>query len=132
MLETPPHILLSATACLLSLLALLGCVFTWFSSRAHKVRGLEDQIVSQIRTYAARADQVDHKLGEWQVTITGILGEVEEFFDRTVKERQRIQQQNRRAEQQTNEEVNSIDQMAALPRAAQLQLVDDHFRKLGR
>jgi len=88
-------------------------------------------VLSQLRSYQARADQVDTRIGEWQVTITDLLNQVEDFFDRTVKERKRIVQQNTRAER-TTEEVGSIDQMAALPRSQQLQLVDEHFRRMGR
>jgi len=112
-------------------LALVSCGFTWATSRAKKVRLVEDQVLSQLRSYQARADQVDTRIGEWQVTITDLLNQVEDFFDRTVKERKRIVQQNTRAER-TSEEVASIDQMAALPRSQQLQLVDEHFRKMGR
>lgn len=120
---------------LLAFLAVLSSAFTWSTSRAKKVRLLEDQVLEQVRLQKARADQVDTKLAEWQVTIQSILGEVEDFFERTVKERQRIAQQNARAEQkETRAEV--VDPLAgdisSLPRAQQLQLVDDHFRKQGR
>ncbi len=128
---TETQLVLASVAALLSVLALVSCVFTWLTSRAKKVRLVEDQVLSQLRSYQARADRVDTRIAEWQVTVTDLLNQVEDFFDRTVKERKRIVQQNTRAER-TNEEVASIDQMAALPRSQQLQLVDEHFRKMGR
>ncbi len=128
---TDTQLVLASVAALLSVLALVSCGFTWATSRAKKVRLVEDACLSELRSYRARADAVDTRISEWQVTITDILNQVEDFFDRTVKERKRIVQQNARAER-TTEEVASIDQMAALPRSQQLQLVDEHFRKMGR
>jgi len=88
--------------------------------------------MEHVRLQKLRADQVDTKLGEWQVTITSILGEVEEFFERTVKERQRIAQQNKRAEQAQAPPVDPLAQdIRNLPRAQQLQLVNEHFNKQG-
>jgi len=119
-------------AALLAVLALVSTVFTWFTSRAKKVRLVEDQVLSELRSYKARADGVDTRIGEWQVTVSDLLNQVEDFFERTVKERKRIVQQNARAEQaQQPAEQDAVD-MALLPRAEQLQLVDEHFRKMGR
>jgi len=53
------------------------------------VRLLEDQVVSAVRAQRERADQTEMKLGEWQVTMTSMLAEAEEFFERSVKERKR-------------------------------------------
>jgi len=128
---TSPHLLISGAGALFGLLALAGACFTWFASRAKKVRLVEDQVLSELRAYKARADQVDQRIGEWQVTVSGLLDQVEDFFERTVKERKRIAQQNVRAERQ-EEEVASVDQMATLPRHDQLRLVDEHFRRMGR
>jgi len=122
--------LVSSVAALLSVLALVSCIFTWSASRAKKVRLVEDALLSELRSYKARADSVDTRLGEWQVTVSDLLNQVEEFFDRTVKERKRIVQQNTRADQRENEQPE-VD-ISAMPRAQQLQLVDEHFRKMGR
>jgi len=131
MAGTDPHLVLSGIAGLLSLLALIACVATWFASRAKKVRSVEEQIFSQLHAFKARAEAVDTRIGEWQVTLSDLLDQVESFFERTVKERKRITQQNARAEQ-ANNELSSLDQMAALPRSQQLQLVDEHFKRMGR
>lgn len=129
---TDTQLLVSSVAALLSVLALVSCVFTWMTSRAKKVRLVEDTLISELRSYKARADGVDTRIAEWQVTVTDLLNQVEDFFDRTVKERKRIVQQNARADQaQQPAEQDAID-MAGLPRAQQLQLVDEHFRKMGR
>jgi len=132
MVGTEAQLLISSVAALLSVLALVSCVFTWMTSRAKKVRLVEDATLSELRSYKARADSVDTRIGEWQVTVTDLLNQVEDFFERTVKERKRIVQQNTRANQLTDEAAASIDQMAALPRSQQLQLVDEHFRRMGR
>lgn len=120
---------------LLSVLALGASGFTWFTSRAKRVRLHEDHVLEQLRLQQARSDQVETKLSEWSVTVTSILGEVEEFFERTVKERQRIAQQNARADQKDLREVPVGDPLdrdiSGLPRAAQLELVDEHFRRRG-
>ncbi len=123
-------IVLSVSA-LFSVLALATCVVTWLTSRAKKVRLVEDACLAELRSYKARADAVDTRISEWQVTVTDLLNQVEDFFDRTVKERKRIVQQNAKAEKVT-EEYASVDSMAALPRAQQLQIVDEHFRRMGR
>lgn len=106
--------------------------FVWFASRAKKVRLLEDQVLSQLRSYQSRADQVDTRIGEWQVTVTDLLAQVEDFFERTVRERKRISQQNAQAKRgERDGDEREID-ISTLPRAQQLQLVDEHFRKMGR
>jgi len=111
---------------------IISCSFTWWASRAKKVRIVEDELMEHVRLQKLRADQVDTKLGEWQVTITSILGEVEEFFERTVKERQRIAQQNKRAEQAQAPPVDPLAQdIRSLPRAQQIALVHEHFNKQG-
>jgi len=123
-------IVLSVSA-LFSVIALATCGVTWFTSRAKKVRLVEDACLAELRSYKARADAVDTRISVWQVTVTDLLNQVEDFFDRTVKERKRIVQQNAKAEKVT-EEYASVDSMAALPRAQQLQIVDEHFRRMGR
>jgi len=127
-LASAPFVLASAVV----VFTILSCSFTWWTSRAKKVRILEDQLMEHVRLQKLRADQVDTKLGEWQVTITSILAEVEEFFERTVKERQRIAQQNARAElkEQKQEPVDPLSMdIRSLPRHQQLQLVTEHFNK---
>ena len=120
------HIMLAAGAALFAVLALVASAFTWWTSRAKTVRLVEDQVLSQLRAYAARADQVDTRIQEWQVTVADILGQVEEFFDRTVKERKRITQQNAMANRQP-EGPEEVD-MSQMTRAQQLEIVDAHFR----
>jgi len=98
---------------------------TWFTSRAKKVRLLEDAILSAVRTQRERGDQVDVKLGEWQVTITSMLAEVEEFFERSVKERKRSQMAaNRAAEIGGNA---GAPDMGSLTRSDQLAVVRGVF-----
>jgi len=116
----------------LSVLALIASGFTWAVSRAKKVRLVEDQVISELRAHRSRADQVETKLGEWQVTITAILAEVEEFFDRTVKERKRIQQQNARAERPNGPPDETAVDMSTLSRSQQLEMVDRIFARRGQ
>lgn len=125
---TGAHSVVSGVAALLSVLALVSCVFTWITSRARKVRLVEDEIMSELRSYKARADKVDTRIGEWQVTVTDILNQVEDFFERTVRERKRITQQNKRAE---DPDVPPVDP-STLSREDQLRLVDERFLRTGR
>jgi len=120
------QIMVSFGAAVLGVFALLASGFTWWTSRAKTVRLVEDQVLSQLRAYAARADQVDTRIQEWQVTVADILGQVEEFFDRTVRERKRITQQNAMANRQP-ESPEDVD-MSTMTRAQQLEMVDAHFR----
>lgn len=87
--STDPHVLIFTIMGVSTLISLLACLGTWNTSRAKKVRLMEDQVVSAVRAQRERADGVETKLAEWQVTITGMLAEVEEFFERSVKERKR-------------------------------------------
>ncbi len=89
--STDPQLLIFLFVGACTLISVLACVLTWSASRAKKVRLFEDQVVSAVRGMRERADQVETKLAEWQVTITGVLAEAEEFFDRSVKERKRSQ-----------------------------------------
>ncbi len=97
MAGTEAHALIFTIMGVITLMLSLGMASTWQASRAKKVRLLEDQVVSAVRAQRERADQVETKLAEWQVTIQGILAEVEEFFERTTKERKRILMANNRA-----------------------------------
>jgi len=128
---TDTQLLVSSVAALLSVLALVSCVFTWMTSRAKKVRLVEDTLISELRSYKARADGVDTRIAEWQVTVTDLLNQVEDFFDRTVKERKRLVQQNARAAQAAQPAEQAALDIAGLPRAQQLQPVDEPFRKMG-
>jgi len=128
---TDPQLVLSSLATVLAVAALIASGFTWSVSRAKKVRLLEDQVISELRSHRTRADQVETKLGEWQVTITAIAGEVEEFFQRTVKERKRITQQNARQEQQNAEPDATAVDMSTLSRSQQLEVVDRIFASRG-
>lgn len=125
MASTDPHVVFFIIMGLNTLILLLASFATWFTSRAKKVRLLEDAILSAVRTSRERSDQVDVKLGEWQVTITGMLAEVEEFFDRSVKERKRTQMAANRA----TEPVGNVGppDMSGLSRSDQLSVVRGVF-----
>jgi len=86
---TEAHLLIFSVLGLSTLITLSASLWTWYSSRAKKVRLLEDQVVSAVRAQRERADQIEVKLAEWQVTMTSMLAEAEEFFSRSVKERKR-------------------------------------------
>lgn len=125
MMGTDPHLLAAVTASALSLLA-IGCsAFTWFTSRAQKVRAIEDQVLTIVRSYQVKVSQMETQLADWKVTIQSILSEVEDFFERTTKERKRIQAQNQRAEQMTQN--NQPVDMSQLPRDAQMAEIRQHF-----
>jgi len=89
MAGTDPHVLVFTIMGLSTLISVLACGATWNLSRAKKIRLMEDQVVSAVRAQRERADQIETKLAQWQVTITAMLAEAEEFFDRSVKERKR-------------------------------------------
>jgi len=89
MAGTDPHLLIFSLLGLITLTTLSASLGTWYTSRAKKVRLLEDQVVSAVRAQRERADQIEVKLAEWQVTMTSMLAEAEEFFSRSVKERKR-------------------------------------------
>jgi len=125
MAGTDPQLLIFSVMGLNTLILLLVCFGTWYTSRAKKVRTLEDAILSAVRTQRERADQVDVKLGEWGVTIQGMLAEVEEFFERSVKERKRSQMAaNRAAEGAGNA---GVPELGALSRSDQISVVRGVF-----
>jgi len=123
---TDPQVLVFTIMGLNTLILGLACFGTWFTSRAKKVRLLEDAILSAVRTQRERADQVDVKLGEWQVTITSMLAEVEEFFDRSVKERKRAQMAANRATAEAPANAGVPD-MTTLSRSDQISVVRGVF-----
>jgi len=118
MLGTDPHILIFSIVGGCTLISLLASLATWSTSRAKKVRLLEDQVVSAVRAQRERADQMEVKLGEWQVTMTSMLSEAEEFFSRSVKERKRahvaVAREQAAAQQQPFEAMGRDGQMEAL------------------
>jgi len=117
---TDPHLLVFSVVGLGTLVSLLGCLATWHTSRAKKVRLLEDQVVSAVRAQRERADQIETKLGEWQVTISAMLAEAQEFFDRSVKERKRAHVAVAR-EQAAAQVAVPFDGMARSDQIAQLR-----------
>jgi len=123
---TDPHLLVFSMVGLGTLISLLACLGTWTTSRAKKVRLLEDQVVSSVRAQRERADQVELKLQEWTVTITGILAEVEEFFERSVKERKRAGVAASRAEQA--QQMGSAQNFDGLSRSDQIEQLRTHFQ----
>jgi len=124
---TDPHLLVFSMVGLGTIISLAACLGTWHTSRAKKVRLLEDQVVSAVRAQRERADQVELKLQEWTVTITGILAEVEEFFERSVKERKRAGVAASRAEQA--QQMGGGQQFDSLSRSDQLTQLRQHFER---
>ncbi len=125
---TDPQFLVFTYMGLNTLVTVIACGLTWHFSRAKKVRSLEDAILDTVRVGRERADQVDLKLGEWQVTIQSMLAEVEEFFDRSVKERKRAQMAAHRA----TEAGNGPTDLASLSRGDQISVVRGVFNAEGR
>lgn len=115
MLHTDPQLIVSVVSVMLSLTAVFACVLTWYGSRAKKIRVAEDQILAIVRSYQLRVGQMETQLAEWKVIIEGILEEVQEFFERTTRERKRIQTTQRRAEEQDNQNDTPVD-LSLLPR----------------
>jgi len=124
MSSTDPQVVLFIIMGLNTLILGLACFATWFTSRAKKVRVLEDAIMVTVRAQRERADQVDVKLGEWGVTIQGMLAEVEEFFERSVKERKRSQMAANRAAEGN---AGGVPELGALSRSDQLAVVRGVF-----
>jgi len=118
MAGTDPHILILSIVGGCTLISLLASLGTWYTSRAKKVRLLEDQVVSAVRAQRERADQMEVKLAEWQVTMTSMLSEAEEFFSRSVKERKRahvaVAREQAAQQQQPFEAMGRDGQMEAL------------------
>jgi len=127
MTGTDPHVLILVALAACTALSLSVSFGTWFTSRAKKVRLLEDQVVSSVRAQRERADQVELKLQEWTVTITGILAEVEEFFERSVKERKRAGVAATRAEQAN--QVGATQAFDTLSRSDQIDQLRSHFER---
>jgi len=128
MTGTDPQLLVFIYMGLNTLVLLLACGATWHFSRAKKVRSLEDAILDTVRVGRERADQVDLKLGEWSVTMASMLAEVEEFFDRSVKERKRAQ-----ASAQRMAEGNGPGHdLTALSRSDQISVVRGVFSAENR
>ncbi len=115
---TDPHLLIFLVVGGSTLISLLASLGTWHTSRAKKVRLLEDQVVSAVRAQRERADQIEVKLAEWQVTMTSMLAEAEEFFERSVKERKRANVAAARgeaaAQMQPFDGMGRTDQIASL------------------
>ncbi len=129
-----PQLWILSAVILGTTLSLLGSVTTWYLSRAKKVREVEDQVLAAVRTLRARAEQVEVTLAEWQTTIKGILAEVEDFFDRSVKERKRAMLAANKVEGAAaavaaQDTAPDLDHMGNLPRSAQLELVRRHFEQ---
>jgi len=123
MSSTDPQALLLIYMGLNTIVLLASCAITWHLSRAKKVRSLEDAILSAMRVGRERADQVDLKIGEWQVTIQALLAEVEEFFERSVKERKRTQA----AATRQAENPNGPMDLGSLSRSDQINVVRGVF-----
>lgn len=123
--STDPQLIVLAVSLTLSLTALSACVFTWYASRAKKIRSAEDQILAIVRGYQLRVGQMETQLAEWKAVIEGILEEVQEFFERTTRERKRIQTTQRRAEE-TNQNDTPVD-LSLLPREQQMDAVRTAF-----
>jgi len=116
-----PQVLIFSVVALGTFVSMLGSFASWYFSRAKRVHALEDQVLTSVRTQ-------EMKLAEWQTTIRAILAEVEDFFERSVKERKRAVFASNKAEAVAAEEPQlSLDNMANLPRAMQLELVRRHF-----
>jgi len=115
---TDAHLLIFSLLGLITLISLSASLGTWYTSRAKKVRLLEDQVVSAVRAQRERADQIEVKLAEWQVTMTSMLAEAEEFFSRSVKERKRanvaVAREQANAAAQPFEGMGRADQIASL------------------
>jgi len=122
MAGTDPHLLIFSIVGLGTLTSLLACLGTWATSRAKKVRLLEDQVVSAVRAQRERADQMETKLAEWHVTMTAMLAEAEEFFSRSVKERKRAHVAV--AREQAAQQAAPFDQMG---RGDQIEQLRAHF-----
>jgi len=120
MAGSDPQLLLYAAVIFGTVISLLGSLTTWLFSRARHMRALEDQVLGSIATQ-------ELKLAEWQTTIKGILAEVEDFFDRSVKERKRAVFAANKAEIAATEPQLSLENMGHLSRADQLELVRQHF-----
>jgi len=101
-------------------ISLLASLTTWLLSRGKHMRALEDQVRVSLSTQ-------ELKLQEWQATIRAILVEVEEFFERSVKERKRAVFATNKAETAAAEPQIGLDNMNHLSRAQQLELVRQHF-----
>ncbi len=120
MLGSDPQVLIFAVVILGTVISLLASLTTWVLSRAKHMRALEDLVRGSISTQELR-------LAEWQTTIKGILAEVEDFFDRSVKERKRAVFAQTKLEAANTEPQLSLDSMSHLSRADQLELVRQHF-----
>jgi len=127
MLGTDPQLMLLGVSAVLPLIAMGISVFTWYASRARKVRAVEDQIMGIVRTHRLRVEQMETQLAEWKVSLEGVLAEVQEFFERTTRERKRIQTTTRRAEEQQGD--GQVD-LGSLPRDAQIAAIRGSF--MGR
>jgi len=122
---TDPHLLIFSVLGLCTLMSLLASLGTWHTSRAKKVRLLEDQVVSAVRAQRERADQIEVKLGEWQVTMTAMLAGAEEFFERSVKERKRAHVAV--AREQAAQAAGVVAPFDGMARSDQLASLREHF-----
>jgi len=125
MLGTDPQLIGLAVVGMISLTAGLGSVLTWYSSRAKKIRVAEDQILEIARDAKLRVGSMETQLAEWKAVIEGILEEVQELFERTTRERKRIQTTQRRAEEVAANDT-PLD-ISVLPRDAQMAAVRSAF-----
>ena len=116
-----PQVLIFAVVILGTVISLLGSLTTWVLSRAKHMASLEQSVLNSLSTQ-------ELKLAEWQTTIKAMLAEVEDFFDRSVKERKRAVFASTKAEAAAAAEPQvSLENMSHLPRAMQLEMVRQHF-----
>jgi len=125
MLRTDPQLIVFSISIVLALSAGVGSILTYYASRAKKVRAVEDQIMGIVRSYQLRVGQIETQLAEWKVVMEGILGEVQEFFERTTRERKRTQTQIRRAEEVAANDT--APDISVMPRDQQVAAVRSAF-----
>lgn len=120
MTGSDPQVVIFAVVIFGTLISLLGCLTTWLLSRAKHMRAMEESVLRSLSTQ-------EIKLAEWQATIKGILAEVEDFFDRSVKERKRAVFAANKLDGNGGQPTINLDNMGQLSRAQQLELVRQHF-----
>jgi len=120
MTGSDPQVVILAVVILGTVVSLLGSLTTWLLSRAKHMRAMEESVLRSLSTQ-------EIKLAEWQASIKGMLAEVEDFFDRSVKERKRAVFAANKIEHDHETPQINLDNMAGLSRAAQLELVRLHF-----
>lgn len=128
-MPTAPYevlVALTAVALALSGVSLIGCLVTWYLSRAGRLRAYEHAMNGALTNANRRIETVELGMSECKATINEVADAAAESLERTRKERARTTTERHRAEQAGN--GGGVD-LRSMSRAQQLDAVKAAFNQ---